>query len=349
MSLAERLPAAAPAETRTTAPAASRREHIVYVFFGLWLLIGLSLDGWAHRNQPELESFFTPWHAVFYTGFTGGAAWLAWMVYRRRPSVSSFVDAIPSGYELAVVGLGMFAVGGVGDGIWHTIFGIETSIDALLSPTHLLMLSGILLSVTAPIRAYWRTPGSAVATGFRSFLPVTLSTALVTTALAFFFMYANGLTNWPMSRNYVPYVNELEATHGVLSTVVTTVIVLGPMLFLLRRWRPPLGTFAVVGAVHGLAMAGLDAFTLWWQVAAVVACGLAADVLTQRKDIDRRSTIRRIGVVVPLVLWTVSTLVVHLAWTVRWPPELWIGQIVLAVMIGVALSLLAAPPKIPAD
>ncbi len=53
---------------------ATRREHFVYVFFGLWLLAGLSLDGWAHRNRPELESFFTPWHAVFYAGFIGGAA-----------------------------------------------------------------------------------------------------------------------------------------------------------------------------------------------------------------------------------------------------------------------------------
>jgi hypothetical protein len=33
-------------------------------------------------------------------------------------------------------GLGIFAMGGVGHGIWHTDFGIETSIYALLSPTH---------------------------------------------------------------------------------------------------------------------------------------------------------------------------------------------------------------------
>lgn len=348
MTLAERLPAtASAAEPRSTASNASRNEHLVYVFFGLWLLVGLSLDGWAHRNRPELESFFTPWHAVFYSGFIGGAAWLSWMVYRRRRSATSLIDAIPSGYELAVVGLAVFAVGGVGDGIWHTVFGIETSIDALLSPTHLLMLSGILLSATAPVRAYWRTPGSAVAAGFGSFLPVALSTALVVTGMAFFFMYANGLVNWPMSRSYIPYVNELEAAHGVLSTVTTTIIVVAPMLVLLRRWTPPFGTFTIIGAVHGLAMAGLDAFELWWQVVAVVVAGLTADLLIRRGGPDPHRTIRWIGLVVPLALWTASTLVIHLAWTIQWPPELWIGQIVLAAMVGVGLSLLAAPPAAP--
>ncbi len=348
MTLAERLPAVGTAESRSAAPDATRGEHLVYVLFGLWLLVGLSLDGWAHRNRPELESFFTPWHAVFYSGFAAGAAWLAWMVYRRRRSVPSLTDAIPSGYELSVVGLAMFAAGGVGDGIWHTVFGIETSIDALLSPTHLLMLSGMLLSATAPIRAYWRVPGSTVAARFASFLPVTVSAALVVTGVAFFFMHANGLVNWPMSQRYVANVNELPAAFGVLSTMTTTVIILGPMLFLLRRWAPPFGAFTTIGAVHGLSMAGLDAFELWWQVLAAVAAGLTADLLVRRYGAERDAAIRRIGVAVPLVLWTVSTLIIHVAWTIRWPPELWVGQIVLAVLLGLGLSLLAAPPKTPA-
>ena len=51
----------------------------------LWLLVGLYLDGWAHNNIPELiETFFTPWHAVLYSGYAFmslvliGAAWRNW-------------------------------------------------------------------------------------------------------------------------------------------------------------------------------------------------------------------------------------------------------------------------------
>ncbi len=331
---------------------ASWGEHLVYVFFGLWLLVGLSVDGWAHRNQPELESFFTPWHAVFYSGFAGGAAWLAWMVYRRRSRTSSLIEAIPSGYRLAAVGLGVFALGGIGDGIWHTVFGIETSIDALLSPTHLVMLTGILLTVTAPVRAYWRIPGAEIASSFLSFFPVAAAAGLVATAAAFFFMYANGLANWQMTRPYVPYNDDMVAAYGVLSTLVMTVILIGPVFFLLRRWSTPLGTFTFVFLLAGLGLAALDAFEFWWQIIAPLAGGLTADLVVSRSRAgggtghDRR-TIWSIVVAVPLVMWSVSTLVIHLAWTVRWPPELWLGQIVLAIMVASGLALLASPAPLP--
>ncbi len=290
------------------------------------------------------------------------STWLAWMVYRRRASSASLVDAIPTGYGLAVVGLGVFAVGGIGDGIWHTVFGIETSIDALLSPTHLVMLTGILMSVTAPIRAYWRVTDVDIAGRLGSFLPVAISTALVATAAAFFFMYANGLANWPITRPYTPYTDDLLAAHGVLSTLVTTIILLGPVFVLLRRWVTPFGTFTLLFAIVGAAMAALDAFELWWQVIAPVVAGLVTDAIVARSATtaddsaddhaagraDRRWTIRVIALVVPLVLWSVSTLVIHLAWSVRWPPELWIGQIVLAMMVAYGMALLTAPEPAPA-
>src|SRR5215467_14227459 len=34
-----------------------------------WGIGGLFLDGWAHTNVPQLETFFTPWHAVLYSGY----------------------------------------------------------------------------------------------------------------------------------------------------------------------------------------------------------------------------------------------------------------------------------------
>src|SRR4051794_28634008 len=35
----------------------------------IWWMGGLFIDGWAHSNIPQLETFFTPWHAIFYSGF----------------------------------------------------------------------------------------------------------------------------------------------------------------------------------------------------------------------------------------------------------------------------------------
>jgi hypothetical protein len=38
---------------------------------------------------------------------------------------------------------------------WHLVFGIETDVAALLSPTHLLLATGAALIVAGPLRAAW--------------------------------------------------------------------------------------------------------------------------------------------------------------------------------------------------
>ena len=38
------------------------------VGLGTWLVLGVFVDGWAHFNRPGLETFFTPWYAVLYSG-----------------------------------------------------------------------------------------------------------------------------------------------------------------------------------------------------------------------------------------------------------------------------------------
>lgn len=54
--------------------------------------------------------------------------------------------ALPYGYGLALAGVLLFAAGGVLDLLWHTLFGIEADLDALLSPTHLkLALAAMLI------------------------------------------------------------------------------------------------------------------------------------------------------------------------------------------------------------
>ena len=52
--------------------------------FGSWLIGGLYLDGWAHIHVPALETFFTPWHAVLYSGYIAGAVALAETLRRNR-------------------------------------------------------------------------------------------------------------------------------------------------------------------------------------------------------------------------------------------------------------------------
>ena len=128
-------------------------EDLITVILASWLTLGGFVDGFAHRNLDTPETFFTPWHAVLYSGFLAVSFWLAWLVIRDRPRADSLTGAIPFGYGTSVAGVIVFMAGAIGDMLWHIVFGIEVSIDALLSPTHLLLLIGALLILSGPLRA----------------------------------------------------------------------------------------------------------------------------------------------------------------------------------------------------
>ncbi len=57
--------------TRATAPESpqsSVRFDWIMALVSIWWMGGLFVDAWAHSNVPQLETFFTPWHAVLYSG-----------------------------------------------------------------------------------------------------------------------------------------------------------------------------------------------------------------------------------------------------------------------------------------
>ena len=80
--------------------------------------------------------------------------------------------ALPSGYGLSLVGAVLFGVGGALDLVWHSLFGIEADVAALMSPTHLLLIGSATLIATGPLRAAWRRPTRRV--GWPAVLSATL-------------------------------------------------------------------------------------------------------------------------------------------------------------------------------
>lgn len=118
-----------------------------YLFGCTWLVIGAFVDGWAHNNVIEdINSFFTIWHALLYSGYACASIILFKRVHE--------LQAIPKGHYLSVVGSTMFLIGGFGDMLWHIFFGIEASTDSLLSPAHLVIAFGGFLILTGGIRAW---------------------------------------------------------------------------------------------------------------------------------------------------------------------------------------------------
>src|SRR5205807_5002919 len=120
-----------------------------------WLLGGIFTDGWAH-NHIHVETFFTPWHAILYTGYLANAVYFAATLIRRHRKGHSWKEAIPPGFGYAIIGAAVFGVSGIGDLIWHTVFGIEVSVSAGFSPPHLGIMIGIGLIVSGPLVAAWK-------------------------------------------------------------------------------------------------------------------------------------------------------------------------------------------------
>lgn len=170
-----------------TARSADRRPETVDVrvtFALAWILGGLFLDGWWHINDPSMETFFTPWHAVLYSGVLVLAGVVAEATLVRRRRGSSWREAVPPGYLPAAAGAALFAAGASTDLVWHEILGIEVGVEALLSPPHLALGAAGLLVMAAP----WR----AAALSGRRDAPWTavLSAAFVVAQLGFFTQYA---------------------------------------------------------------------------------------------------------------------------------------------------------------
>jgi hypothetical protein len=313
------------------------------MLLGTWLLVGLVVDGWAHTNLQALETFFTPWHALFYSGFVATAGWVL-ATARARPAGRSGLAAYPPGYGLAVVGVVVFAVGGAGDLTWHTIFGIEQDVEALFSPTHLLLFAGMALILSTPLRAAWSDPTAPAAPGYRRLLPAVASATLVTVLVAFAFMY------WAAFNQTVGASDGQYPLDGVASVLATNLILLAPLLLMARRWRLPFGTATTVYGGVGVLIGAVDAYRLPVMTATAILAGLAVDVLLRllAPAPGRPRRFWAASATVPLVTWTLYFAAVAVTSGIGWSAELWTGTIAWSTLLGLALGLLMLPAPVPA-
>jgi hypothetical protein len=347
-------------DTNVRRPRSSRRDDLLTMFFAAWLVIGVFVDGWAHNNDKP-ESFFTPWHGLFYSGFAACAGWMCWQVVRHQRRGARGLAAVPVGYGLGLLGVGIFALGGVGDLVWHEIFGIEVDLEALLSPSHLTLFAGGLLVVTSPLRAAWSDPSSSSPT-FGQLLPALLSATLTAAQVAFFMMsYSPWLTS---AHQHAPYmvieeqvdprfadwfVEEVQL-EGLAAILVTTLVLMVPALLLLRRWRLPFGSLTLLFGSVATLSAAIESFDTGSTFLAGLFGGVAADLLVRRlrPSPERPGAVRLFAFAAPAALWLFFFALLGLEFSVGWSVELWAGSTFMAGLAAVGASFITAPPALPA-
>lgn len=323
----------------------TRTEDVLMASVSVWIVVAIHLDGRAHFLELP-DSFFTWWHLLMYSGAAAAITILLAMGVRRRDAGQSVIASAlrpPRGYGAALVGAAVFTVGGAADMGWHSVFGIETGVDALLSPPHLVLMLGAVLLFSGPILASVDKRDEGAAWG----VPALASVAAVTAVADFATIYSSAFsTDAPLRVvEHFPegtpehYAAEVPAALGLASFVLTTLILVVPLAFLLK-WRPvPLGTATVGVAALAALAATLNDFQRPW---VIVAAGAGAFVVDIAIAIGMRRLQRWVAVIAavttPLAVWSADMVALHLTDGVRWPAELVAGSVLLSALLAAAVA-----------
>ncbi|GAC1335043.1 MAG: hypothetical protein NVSMB17_17480 [Candidatus Dormibacteria bacterium] len=311
------------------------------LFFPAWIVLAGYFDAWAHHHNT-LTTVWTPQHAVVWTGLAGSALFVTLSLHRIGGGIVGMLGAIPRGYGLAVAGFGLTVSGGIGDLIWHQLFGIDQGFGSVTSPTHVMTAAGLALMATGPLRE--ALSGSARRASWAALLSATLVMAMV-----FFFDEATHpfLAQWA-SRTYPIAMQPEQAEQlGTVEIVVWAFVVVGFLLPLVLRFELPFGAFTLVLGVTGILTALIVA-PMPVMVVGLIG-GLVADELVRalRPTRQRRLQVRIFAATVPLVMTLTYFLILTQTGGIWWPANIWAGAVVASGIVGVLVSLLVLPALKP--
>jgi hypothetical protein len=323
-------------------PASGARLDWATSALSSWLIGGIYLDGWAHNHGKVDNTFWTPWHGVLYAGFFALALLLGAVALRNIARGHPWVRAMPAGYELSALGVAIFAFGGAADIVWHTLFGVERNIEALISPSHLLLALGGTLMITGPIRAAWLR--TLAPPRWRRDGPMILALTLLLAIFAFFTQFIHPAVDaWP-ELSVVRGSGFFSPALGIGGILLQSALLMGVVLLALRRGPVPLGAFTLIlGLSTALISVIDDQFRL---VPPALLAGVAGDLLIRwlRPSVARPAALRLFAFVAPAGLYGLYMLTLAATQGIEWTIHLWSGAVVLAGVVGLLLSYLVVPP-----
>jgi hypothetical protein len=249
--------------------------------------------------------------------------------------------AMPSGYGLSLIGVLVFGAGGVGDMIWHIVFGVENDLEALLSPTHLLLAVGWVLIAGGPLRAAWQRAGDPPSG--RAAFPEIFALTFILSSFTFFTVYANPFTH-VLSAGSQPEQGEFVKALGVTAFLIQPALLMGVILLALQRWILPFGSMTLLLTLNTALLSVMHDLYIFIPIAALA--GLVADGLLHslRPSVERPMMLRVFAFAVPAILYTFYFMTLLLTVGIAWSTHLWTGAIVLGGMVGLLLSYLVVPP-----
>ncbi|AEV86441.1 hypothetical protein ACWT_5424 [Actinoplanes sp. SE50] len=335
----------AAAEAAPVSSAFTARERWVLLVASAWLVIGLQLDAYAHATTPQLETFWTPWHGVLYSGIAASGFTLLWIMKARLPSIPTYQSllALPNALRLPLAGMASLLVGGGVDTLWHNIFGIEKNLEIFVSPSHELIILGMVLVAMGPALMTATEPGRRLGTG-GAFL-VAISALFAVLPLHIYSLHASALGFHHLGTGVrVPNVFSVDGqlVHGYL---FSTVLLLVPILMIGRRWPLPIGLPAALVAIPALLMHLMfDSEAPWWpQLTVAIAAPvveLALRVANRLVTLPVTGRWVALGLIAPPAVWGAVLLVGKIqTGTVGWNVHMVTGLLTLVALTGAGTVL----------
>jgi len=335
----------------------------------MWCFAGMSIDAWAHKHGAVDESFFTPWHAVWYSGFTAYACYIMWALWQLHDGplpksiteIKGFFSSMPKGYSAGVIGMIVFAFSGFADMLWHSFLGIEGGTDILLSPSHLGLAAGLILSLMVPVLAAWHNPKSGM--GLLNQAPIIFGLGAVWGVIVLFSSYAHHQTvNFYDLCAQLTNCNDgnIGLENGITAIMLQSIILSGIIFFFTKRWKPVFGTFTLLLFVNAISIAAYAPGQLskaWQHMVAPLLAGILIDAAY----FSYSKRIRIFAFSVPAIHTIVWMLVLVVRGGMQvanvngdlaisplgWSIHATIGVVFLAGCAGLLISFLTHPPKIP--
>jgi hypothetical protein len=220
---------------------AHKFSMIVLMFASVGSIMQISAGNWDVTSHllSSPESFFTPSHTLLYTGIgilsLSSVVGIALMTKYRELKKNGLT--LP--FKLLIIGSLISIISGPSDYIWHQTFGL----DGFLSPTHLMLITGMLINTLAVAIGLVRL-NSFVKTGIyyqlgRIFL-IPAMVALWLNLMSYVYMFA-----LPISNGELFNFNLNPIAESLIALVFLPLINSGLFLFVLKKTH----TFGMASAI----------------------------------------------------------------------------------------------------
>ncbi|MDW0185763.1 MAG: hypothetical protein QOK76_10935 [Nitrososphaeraceae archaeon] len=291
---------------------------------------GTSWDITSHIMQ-EPETFFTPSHTVLYTGvglLTIAAGLSGVMLLRNNDELrkKSFVTA----FKLLIIGSAVSLVAGPSDFLWHETFGV----DGLLSPSHLALITGMLINAVAVAVGLARITVHISAPSKQRLIKLLMIpgfAALWVTCTWYVYMFSLPFSN---GENFQFNLNPNIA--AIIAIIVLPL--LSSIIFVTAS--KTIGRFGAASAVAGLVLGvnvlaniiptdGMITSSLPWYLIFAIIPAVAADIILNNATIRSKIGVRESEVIAGAIIS--STFYVFgypmLTWAFAIPLDMQLGNL----------------------